>query len=124
MERNWSQPPEKPGEHSARTLIEKGRADPGFEDLHLAVEGVFASLGYIYQIYREEPGEHRAASLVERCRIDPGFEDAYLAVEIVFKGLGAWVNQEVPDAGEAPGVDLHIPNARSEAMVAFSNRPA
>ena len=34
-----------PPEHSVRALTERGRTDPEFEDLHLAVELIYKELG-------------------------------------------------------------------------------
>ena len=128
MERKWLQPPVKPNEHSLEALKRRGEADPGFRALHMAVESIFANIDYVYQLHCYAPGEHTADMLSEKSQNDTDFEDVYVATELVFKGLGAFVRMEVDNAGEPPATTLCIPEVgareRSEAMAAFSNRPA
>ena len=53
IESAWSQPREEPGEHSADMLMARGRIDPDFEDVHIAVELALQGVGA--RVRRELP---------------------------------------------------------------------
>lgn len=76
-------------------------------------------------IHKYQPYEDTVRVITEDERQDPAFARVEELVNVTFQRLGARVVRGIADAGAPPKPpELSIPPEQSEAMIAFSERPA